>query len=54
VYISCRPKDATCEARFEAAEAAATEAVTAAAAMPPLILKRGSISRSSGQWRDDD
>ena len=22
--------------------------------MPPLILKRGSISRSSGQWRDDD
>jgi hypothetical protein len=21
---------------------------------PPLILKRGSASRSSGQWRDDD
>ena len=22
--------------------------------MTPLILKRGSASRSSGQWRDDD
>jgi hypothetical protein len=22
--------------------------------MPPLILKRASASRSSGQWRDDD
>jgi hypothetical protein len=22
--------------------------------MSPLILKRGSASRSSGQWRDDD
>jgi len=24
------------------------------AASPPLILKRASASRSSGQWRDDD
>jgi hypothetical protein len=22
--------------------------------MPPLILKRASASRSSGEWRDDD
>jgi hypothetical protein len=28
--------------------------VKALEAMTPLILKRASASRSSGQWRDDD
>jgi hypothetical protein len=28
--------------------------VRAAAVTPSLILKRGALSRSSGEWRDDD
>lgn len=43
-------------AKAEAPATGATEAVasTTAAQMSALILKRASVSRPSGQWRDDD
>jgi hypothetical protein len=45
----------SCEAA-EAATAATSKAAAAASAtvMSALILKRASLSRPSGQWRDDD
>jgi hypothetical protein len=45
---SCETPEATTAATCKAA------ATASATVMSALILKRGSVSRPSGQWRDDD
>jgi hypothetical protein len=44
----------SCEAAEAATAATSKAAAASATVMSALILKRASLSRPSGQWRDDD